>query len=166
MKKLLLVCACVLGSCALASGFLAAVHPETKSNQRQQPPIASFHRLPAAKPEAVTTSANLSSRVDVAAERDPCTSEVKPAHASFSMVLPYPFEQVLEVWEGGPEDPNFIRAEVDERMNGGERLLKKTLYTANPLPWVVKKTVRFSVPSPQPLVPCSRVQMPYLPDSA
>eukprot|EP00960_Hanusia_phi_P072344 767767-Hanusia_phi.AAC.2 len=61
--------------------------------------------------------------------------------AEFRRVIKYPFEIVNEAWENGPEDPNFIKEEVKTTRKGAEVLLKKTIYTKNPLPFLIKKTV-------------------------
>jgi len=61
--------------------------------------------------------------------------------AEFRRVIKYPFEIVNEAWENGPEDPNFIKEEVKTTRKGAEVLLKKTIYTKNPLPFLIKKTI-------------------------
>ena len=61
--------------------------------------------------------------------------------ACFTMVLEYPFEQVMETWEGGPPDTNFIREEVEEQTVGAELRRQKTIFTKNPLPWVLKQMI-------------------------
>lgn len=62
--------------------------------------------------------------------------------AVFSCVLRYPFESVLKAWEGGPPDPNFIKEDVKVELHGSEERKHKTIYTKNPLPYVIRKTVR------------------------
>lgn len=71
------------------------------------------------------------------------TSTIKAAE--FRRVIKYPFEIVNEAWENGPEDPNFIREEVKTLRKGADVVLKKTIYTKNPLPFLIKKTVSLCV---------------------
>jgi len=67
---------------------------------------------------------------------------IQGKYAVFSRVLHYPFESVLRAWEGGPPDPNFIKEEVKIEFDGSEERKLKTIYTKNPLPYVIRKTVR------------------------
>ena len=62
--------------------------------------------------------------------------------AVFSCVLQFPFETVLQAWEGSPPDPTIIKKEVRVKRNGLEEHRMKTLYTQNPLPFLIRKTVR------------------------
>lgn len=62
-------------------------------------------------------------------------------YAVFSRVLHFPFESVLRAWEGGPPDPNFIKEEVKVEFHGSEERKMKTIYTKNPLPYVIRKTL-------------------------
>ena len=48
----------------------------------------------------------------------------------------------LEQWQSGPPDPNFIREEVSVQVFGSEEVRTKIVFTKNPLPWILKKTVR------------------------
>ena len=67
------------------------------------------------------------------------TSEMHTA--VFKCTVRYPFEDVLATWEGGTPDPNFIKEEVKVVTNGAEEHRTKTLYTKNPLPYIIRKTV-------------------------
>ena len=75
--------------------------------------------------------------------------------AVFSCVLQFPFETVLKAWEGSPPDPKIIKKEVRVKRNGLEEHRMKTLYTQNPLPFLIRKTVRPDhVPSCQRCFSC------------
>lgn len=75
--------------------------------------------------------------------------------AVFSCVLQFPFETVLQAWEGSPPDPKIIKKEVRVKRNGLEEHRMKTLYTQNPLPFLIRKTVRPDhVPSCQRCFSC------------
>lgn len=69
-------------------------------------------------------------------------SDSEGRSAVFSCVLRHPFESVLKAWENGPPDPNFIKEDVEIEFHGSEERKHKTIYVKNPLPFVVRKTVR------------------------
>jgi hypothetical protein len=61
--------------------------------------------------------------------------------AEIRCVIPYPFEVVHNAWETGPQDVNFIREDKKETWCGSEMAVQKTIYTRNPFPFLIKKTV-------------------------
>jgi hypothetical protein len=90
------------------------------------------------------------------------------SNANFEVELPFPFEVVLRTWENGPPDPQFLRfipmttpmiynytlcflngiltlrlfrEEVKETRSGYEIEKSKTIYTKNPFPYLIQKTV-------------------------
>jgi hypothetical protein len=74
------------------------------------------------------------------------TEDIKGS--SLQRVLPFPFEVVFEAWTGGPPDPNFLKEEaLEESEKDGEAVLKKLLYTKNPLPLVLRSTVVHTLPN-------------------
>lgn len=130
---------CVLSTCSFGLGFLAAVHPSSESA------VPTLHVLSVAADESFPhrsrhdASARISvvgvtATVAVPQEEEPLSSVV------FQKMLPYPFEHVIQLWEGGPPDPNFLREEVVVQKHGAEEHRTKRLYTRNPLPWILKKT--------------------------
>ena len=137
-----LLVVCTLASASFAVGFLAAVSPEVAQPAAAAGGPLSVERM--LRPQhAVLSKPSPAATLSTSTEEAPTeTSHAEHGSAVFERTLPFPFEQVLQVWEGGPPDPNFIREEVELRMKGGEEVRSKTLYTKNPLPWVLKKTVR------------------------
>lgn len=135
-----LLVVCTLASASFAVGFLAAVYPEQVAQPPAGGPPGVERRL---RQQHVANKQNSEqATIPAGAEQAPVeTSSADHSSAVFERTLPFPFEQVLQAWEGGPPDPNFIREEVELRMQGGEEHRFKTLYTKNPLPWVLKKTV-------------------------
>jgi hypothetical protein len=69
-------------------------------------------------------------------------SSLPPTSAEMGVVLFYPFEVVFHAWENGPQDKNFIREEKKEVWSGSEMSVEKVIYTRNPFPYLIKKTVR------------------------
>mmetsp|Transcript_41501 Transcript_41501/g.84843 ORF Transcript_41501/g.84843 Transcript_41501/m.84843 type:complete len:373 (+) Transcript_41501:109-1227(+) len=59
----------------------------------------------------------------------------------FAMSLPFPFEVVHRTWENGPPDENLIREDVQVSLVGTEEIKKKFIYTKNPLPFLLRKTI-------------------------
>ena len=148
--KLLLVC--ILASTTFAFGFLAAVRPDTLAPPspppRVSPPQHQQAALSSVVPSAPADSGEVPATVRVdagslAAGGAPETSDGGGLRtATFTKILPFPFEQVLDYWENGPPDPNFIREDIVLQVNGAEEHRSKTIYTKNPLPWILRKTVR------------------------
>ena len=146
--QLLLVC--LLASTTFAFGFLVAVRPLANANP--SPPAPHHVSLPphpqAAWPSVVPPAlaepgeAPAADGVDSESldEREPADKIVLKT-ATFTKILPFPFEQVRDYWENGPPDPNFIREDIVLQMNGAEEHRSKTIYTNNPLPWILKKTL-------------------------
>ncbi|KAJ1488658.1 hypothetical protein T484DRAFT_1886965 [Baffinella frigidus] len=67
--------------------------------------------------------------------------------AVMQRVIQFPFEVVLDAWTQGPTDTNFLKEEyLENTVTNGEAVLKKLLYTKNPLPFLLRQTM---VP-PQP----------------
>jgi hypothetical protein len=147
--QLLLVC--LLTSTTFAFGFLVAVRP--LGNANPSPPAPRHSSLPphpqAASPSVAPPALADPGEAPVAVgvdfesldEREPADKGVLKT-ATFTKILPFPFEQVRDYWENGPPDPNFIREEIVLQVNGAEEHRSKTIYTNNPLPWILKKTVR------------------------
>lgn len=82
------------------------------------------------------------------------------SNAKLELEFPYPFEVVLRTWENGPPDPQFLRSilmlscpfqnpaslcdcreEVKETRSGNHVEKSKTIYTKNPFPYLIQKTV-------------------------
>jgi len=133
---------CVLSTCSFGLGFLAAVHPSSESAvpTLNVPSVAADEALPHRSrhdASARITVVGVPATVAVPQEED----EPEPlSSVVFEKMLPYPFEQVIQLWEGGPPDPNFLREEVVVQKHGAEEHRTKRLYTRNPLPWILKKT--------------------------
>lgn len=72
------------------------------------------------------------------------TTEPEDLHvdeAKFVKSLPFPFEVVHDTWENGPADENLIRADVEVSHSGSEEVKRKMIYTKNPLPYILRKTI-------------------------
>ena len=152
LVQLLLIC--LLASTTFAFGFLVAVRP--LGNANPSPPAPRHSSLPphpqTASPSVAPPALADPGEAPVAVgvdfesleEREPADKGVLKT-ATFTKILPFPFEQVRDYWENGPPDPNFIREEIVLQVNGAEEHRSKTIYTNNPLPWILKKTVRLPV---------------------
>lgn len=63
------------------------------------------------------------------------------SNAKLELEFPYPFEVVLRTWENGPKDPQFLREEVSVSRSGNHIEKSKTIFTKNPFPYLIQKTV-------------------------
>ena len=134
----------LLSSATFAFGFvssLPAASPPGESLAEVAPDLA---------PDAVPATPALGDAGETDVEQGDGRSAV------FSCVLQFPFESVLQVWEGGPPDPNFIKEEVRVQTIGTEEHRIKTLYTKNPLPYLIRKTVGTMLPCCQRCRCCPR----------
>ena len=122
----------LLSSATFAFGFLSSLPPAGESAAEAMTELS--HGATSATP--VHGDAG-----EAGDEQDEARSAV------FSCVLQFPFESVLQAWEGGAPDPNFIKEEVIVETSGSEEHRMKTLYTKNPLPYIIRKTVRVMLPA-------------------
>ena len=128
----------LLSACTFAYGFISAF------------PAGDSRQVGGQTDQVSGMSSDLTLDVDTATTKPMASGDVvsddlatnDSKSAIFSCVLQFPFELVLQAWEGGPPDPNFIREEVSVEKIGSEERKKKTIYTKNPLPYIVRKTVR------------------------
>ena len=146
--QILLVC--LLASTTFAFGFLVAVRPLGTANPSRTPcQVLLTPNQKAASPSVAPPALADPGEAPAAAgvnseslEEGKSTDKGVLKTATFTKILPFPFEQVRDYWENGPPDPNFIREDIVLQMNGAEEHRSKTIYTNNPLPWILKKTVR------------------------
>lgn len=165
VHSLQLLVVCILASTTFGLGFLVAVRPDARAPPtapRVSPPQHQQAALPSVAPSAPADSAALgvdsvSQAAEDAAEN---VDEAVLRTATFTKILPFPFEQVLTHWENGPPDPNFIREDAVLQVHGAEEHRSKTLYTKNPLPWILRKTVRLPCLHPSACMSSARASVP------
>jgi hypothetical protein len=125
----------LLSAITFAYGFISAFQAGQKEASCER-----SYMSPAEKLENSEVGSQVTSEDVTSSDSDLEITETRSA--VFSTTLPFPFESVLQAWEGGPPDPNFIKEEVHVEMHGLEERRSKTIYTKNPLPYVIRKTVR------------------------
>jgi len=74
-------------------------------------------------------------------EAEVIEEEIPAEQARFVKSIPFPFELVHDTWENGPEDENLLRADVQVSHTGSEEVKRKMIYTRNPLPYLLRKTI-------------------------